>query len=238
MVQNGKVKIYLADIRPLFDETMQKKALAQLDEVRRQKALSCRQTKQRAASLTAGLLAEEAKRRNGFDGCPVCYTKNGQPYLFIQDGRRAFLSLSHSGDYAVCAFSDCPVGVDLQQRTKIRRSVLQKFYLQEQLEAWKKQFDKKEEVFLSEAETERFLREWTVKESYVKLTGTGLLPAASASPIKIPYSAFLLSWSMSRKYTLPTGRSLFFSQIINCTTWPVSTWVCIQFSWLSFVKSF
>ena len=92
MVQNGKVKIYLADIRPLFDETMQKKALAQLDEVRRQKALSCRQTKQRAASLTAGLLAEEAKRRNGFDGCPVCYTKNGQPYLFIQDGRRAFLS--------------------------------------------------------------------------------------------------------------------------------------------------
>ena len=96
MVQNGKVKIYLADIRPLFDETMQKKALAQLDEVRRQKALSCRQTKQRAASLTAGLLAEEAKRRNGFDGCPVCYTKNGQPYLFIQDGRRAFLSLSHS----------------------------------------------------------------------------------------------------------------------------------------------
>ena len=101
MVQNGKVKIYLADIRPLFDETMQKKALAQLDEVRRQKALSCRQTKQRAASLTAGLLAEEAKRRNGFDGCPVCYTKNGQPYLFIQDGRRAFLSLSHSGDYAL-----------------------------------------------------------------------------------------------------------------------------------------
>ncbi len=61
MVQNGKVKIYLADIRPLLDETMQKKALAQLDEVRRQKALSCRQTKQRAASLTAGLLAEEAK---------------------------------------------------------------------------------------------------------------------------------------------------------------------------------
>ena len=76
MVQNGKVKIYLADIRPLFDETMQKKALAQLDEVRRQKALSCRQTKQRAASLTAGLLAEEAKRRNGFDGCPVCYNKD------------------------------------------------------------------------------------------------------------------------------------------------------------------
>ncbi len=44
MVQNGKVKIYLADIRPLFDETMQKKALAQLDEVRRQK--HCRADRQ------------------------------------------------------------------------------------------------------------------------------------------------------------------------------------------------
>lgn len=86
MVQNGKVKIYLADIRPLFDETMQKKALAQLDEVRRQKALSCRQTKQRAASLTAGLLAEEAKRRNGFDGCPVCYTKTGSRIFLYRMG--------------------------------------------------------------------------------------------------------------------------------------------------------
>ncbi len=61
MVQNGKVKIYLADIRPLLDETMQKKALAQLDEVRRQKALSCRQTKQRAASLTAGLFGRRGE---------------------------------------------------------------------------------------------------------------------------------------------------------------------------------
>ena len=74
----------------------------------------------------------------------------------------------------MCAFSDCPVGVDLQQRTKIRRSVLQKFYLQKQLEAWTKQFGRKEDLFLSEAETEQFLREWTVKESYVKLTGTGI----------------------------------------------------------------
>ena len=82
MVQNGKVKIYLADIRPLFDETMQKKALAQLDEVRRQKALSCRQTKQRAASLTAGLLAEEAKRRNGFDGCPVSFYTGWETGIF------------------------------------------------------------------------------------------------------------------------------------------------------------
>lgn len=90
MVQNGKVKIYLADIRPLFDETMQKKALAQLDEVRRQKALSCRQTKQRAASLTAGLLAEEAKRRNGFDGCPVCYTKNGSRIFLYRMGDGIF----------------------------------------------------------------------------------------------------------------------------------------------------
>ena len=87
MVQNGKVKIYLADIRPLFDETMQKKALAQLDEVRRQKALSCRQTKQRAASLTAGLLAEEAKRRNGFDGRCVIPKTGSRIFLYrMEDG--------------------------------------------------------------------------------------------------------------------------------------------------------
>lgn len=183
MSQNGKLKIYLADIRPLFDEALQEKALAQLDEVRRQKALSCRHPKQRAASLTAGLLAEEAKRRNGFDGCPVRYAQSGQPYLFPKNGRQAFLSLSHSGDYAVCAFSDCPVGVDIQKKTKVRRNVLQKFYSQDYVPAAEYRnacSDSGENRFLSEAETEFFLREWTIKESYVKLTGTGLLKELSA----------------------------------------------------------
>ena len=86
MVQNGKVKIYLADIRPLFDETMQKKALAQLDEVRRQKALSCRQTKQRAASLTAGLLAEEAKRRTDLTAVRCVIPKTGSRIFLYRMG--------------------------------------------------------------------------------------------------------------------------------------------------------
>ena len=99
-----QVIVYVADIRPLYEEALLKKAYKLADEARRQKADMYIGKERRAACLAAGLLADEAKRRCGYGDCPVRFTQQGQPYLEIPEGRKkAWISISHSGDYAACA---------------------------------------------------------------------------------------------------------------------------------------
>lgn len=104
-----------------------------------------------------------------------------------------YLSLSHSGDYAACAIADCPVGVDIQKIQPVRHNMLRHFFTEEEEKEFRKRHGLEEcragvegalysvdalsqesACFLSEAAAREFLRLWTAKESYMKLTGAGL----------------------------------------------------------------
>ena len=93
------------------------------------------------------------------------YTKRGKPVL--KDAECAF-NISHSGDYAVIAYQ--PKGEELGadiQKIRPMRDGMERRLLHE-----------KEKMFLPEGEEERLCylnRLWTVKESFVKMTGEGLL---------------------------------------------------------------
>lgn len=210
-VKTGWVQFYLADIRPLYQEKTQRYVYEHLGEERRRKADACRMPGARAASLAAGFLAQYALQDNGYAGWRVCYGKAGQPLMrkergpkddpapekVWEDGIRTeeapYISLSHSGDYAVCAISDSPVGVDIQKIQRIRQNMLRHFFTEEEEQAFRKRYGLEEcrtgqddvpdsaailphksACFLSEDAAREFLRLWTVKESYMKLTGTGL----------------------------------------------------------------
>ena len=112
-----------------------------------------------------------------------------------------FISLSHSGDYAVCAIAGAPVGVDIQRQQPIRAGMLRHFFTEEERKEFLQRFavenktkkqkeaggkmpgDKAAEAItagctgtdtLGIAAQAAFLRLWTIKESYMKLTGAGM----------------------------------------------------------------
>lgn len=207
----GRIRLYLADIRPLYQEKTQRYVYERLDEIRQKKADACRQPQARAASLAAGFLAQYALLQNGYGNCRISYGEKGQPraekeHMRAEKGQLLaereqprtkagypYLSLSHSGNYAVCAIADRPVGVDIQMRVPIRSGMLRHFFSPEERKRFEEKYGlnghpegsgnafcdnaegnvRKGLLLPKEAEAE-FLRLWTAKESYMKLTGIGM----------------------------------------------------------------
>ena len=156
-------------------------ALRLLPPERREKALRCRRQEDRLRSAAAGLLLVRYARQLGFDRFPALREgAYGKPYF--PDAPRAQFSLSHSGGYAALAMSSLPVGVDIQKIRPERVPVAMRFltdYEQAQLAA-----------LPPEERTRAFFRLWTVKESYGKMTGRGLL-GASAFSVELSGTAVL-----------------------------------------------
>lgn len=94
------------------------------------------------------------------------FGRNGKPRLKSKDWKYSF-NLSHSGTYAVCAFSNSEVGVDIQQMAPVVTEKMMRVAC-----------TPREYLFLSKLDpaTRRneFYRLWTVKESFMKYLGTGL----------------------------------------------------------------
>ena len=176
MKENRSYRIYLADIRPLLDETLQQRVYDRLSRERQEKADRCRFPHARAASLAAGFLMEYALKDQQKQRCHIGYGQSGAPLVLDENGAESgYISLSHSGDFAVCVISDRPVGIDLQKKKTVKIGMLRHFMGQQEQEAFLEQYRKDEtEEVLSEEGCDAFLRQWAAKESYMKLTGQGM----------------------------------------------------------------
>ena len=95
----------------------------------------------------------------------------GKPYF--PDAPQAQFSLSHSSGYAALATPSLPVGVDIQEIRPERVMAAVRF-LTEPEQAQLTALPQEEEV-------QAFFRLWTLKESYGKMTGRGLLGANAFS---------------------------------------------------------
>lgn len=96
------------------------------------------------------------------------YEANGKPYALI-DGTRSALhfNLSHSGARVACAVADCAVGVDIEAReVKVDAVAIARRFFTTAESRW----------ITSDAESAalRFAALWTLKEAYLKATGSGL----------------------------------------------------------------
>ena len=141
-------KVYIANIAPLVNEEVYRYYYDRVGEQRRKKADKLVSAENKARCIGVGAVlrfAVEDATDYSFDSLVFLTEENGKPYV---EGNPFYFSISHSGDYAVCAISDRPVGVDVEKERELSESFKARF-----------------------AES---VTEWTKKESKGKLTGKGV----------------------------------------------------------------
>ena len=157
------------DIRQLDEETMAR-TVSMMDEARRRRVSDIAGEDDRKRTVAGELLARRvlAQRLGCGEGeVPLRWDDTGKPAV---DAGGVYVSVSHSGPYAVCAAADVPVGVDVE----VVRSADEKFMRRVCSEA--------EMAYIrvgDDGDCARFWEIWTAKESLFKLTGKGPLLALS-----------------------------------------------------------
>ncbi len=110
----------------------------------------------RSAALFSGQPAEGAP-----DRWQIGRTPKGKPYFLSAPALHC--SVTHSGDYWLGAFSDQPLGIDLQIYRKVRREAVSRRF-----------FHPTEDAYLQSEGYRDFFRVWAAKESFVKCSGEGI----------------------------------------------------------------
>lgn len=148
---------------------------------RREKAAKFRFVEDYNRSIVAELLVryvactqyEAARADTDWGASPT-----GKPCLPSLPALR--FNLTHSGDYAACAFDDDEIGIDLERVASIDYAGIAERY-----------FAASERSYLARSSGEdealgRFYRLWTQKESFLKAVGTGLRRPLDSFAIEEP----------------------------------------------------
>ena len=153
------VYVYVADVKHLPDPKEVPDSMELLSEERKNKIARLARPEDRKLSLGAGLLLQQVLALHGFDDKNIFCGENGKPQI-----EGIFFNLSHSHDMVMCAISDQPVGCDIEKVRDVKGNMAARF------------FSEKEVAYIREAKDEKdmFFRLWTIKESYMKMTGEGL----------------------------------------------------------------
>lgn len=118
--------------------------------------------------LYAYCVEEKQKAQRNMAGLCISCSTGGKP--FFQGAKQPFFNLSHSGDYAVCAFdkvSEC--GVDIQEIRKMGSKFTERFFSEKERELVSGQ------ILIGVQDKDRICTEiWSKKESLGKCIGCGL----------------------------------------------------------------
>lgn len=104
------------------------------------------------------------------------YNRYGKPSLIEYEN--IYFSISHSGEWILCAVSDTPIGIDIEGGQHESIILIAKRFFTEQEYSYiiKQTLDNQKNAFY---------KLWTLKESYVKCIGRGL---------SIPLNSFYFEW--------------------------------------------
>ena len=181
------MKLYRIHIHN-FDDPLQNKRLLELvGTERRKKVIRYRMPDDRKRSLAAGLIIQKILNENGLSEDSLKYSENGKP---LADN--LFFNISHAGDYVVGVSSDREVGCDIEKIVDAPLEVADRF------------FHLKEAEYIKSAEDKNraFFTLWTLKESYMKMTGRGMnLPLDSFEVVPMT-DGFMLGESAEKPWNL------------------------------------
>lgn len=155
------VHLYATDIRNLPDPKEDSALLEQLSAERKCRIMKYLKAEDRKRSLGAGLLLNEILPRYGASPSGIRIGADGKP---VVEG--IFFNLSHSDNMVICATAKKEVGCDVEKIVKEPEGVAERFFCHSEAEYVK--------AGMGEERDHRFFRIWTMKESYIKMTGEGM----------------------------------------------------------------
>ena len=160
-----KPQVSILDIRTLEEPSAFQDAFHRVSQARQEKVNSCRFPEDKRLLLGAGLLLQQGLEALGVCDTEIDYTLFRKPYLI--SCKDLHFNLSHSGHFAACAFYHKDVGIDVQKIAPVQDALIQKIATVEEASALLQ--------LPQEEKEEAFAKLWTIKESYLKYTGRGLL---------------------------------------------------------------
>ena len=161
------VRTYIINIRQLEEETVFQAVLPSVSSYRRQKIAALRNGKDRCRILGASLALNAALQLYGLNEGAMEFDLGDQGKPVLRDHPDLHFSLSHAGDYAICSMGAQEIGNDIERVRPGKLRVADRFFAEEE-KAWLYRAD------LPEEQESRMFRLWTIKESFLKVTGFGM----------------------------------------------------------------
>lgn len=161
-----RVKIYTMNTEELDNLEVYRSYYEEMSMERQSKIDTFRFHKDKKLSLGAGVLLDKGLREYGLRESQVRIEAGlgGKPYL--PDYPEIHFNLSHSGSMVLAVFSHLEVGCDIEYMDKINLRVAGRFFCQSEYDYIMKQTGE-------EMQRQTFYRFWTLKESFMKVTGLG-----------------------------------------------------------------
>lgn len=146
---------------------------------RKSRVLAFRRREPAYTSIVAGLMLQTlVEQKLGITPQVLVLEKNENGKPTVQGQPEFYFNLSHAGEYVVLAYGDVPLGVDIERIRPQNLHVAKRCYTDAEYAYVVEEQSKNEDCQKTSAEMKgnmsRFFYLWTMKESYLKLTGDGI----------------------------------------------------------------
>lgn len=151
-------QFYSVDIRSLPDPAADLRAMDGLPRERQERCLRYKRPQDRRRCLGAGRLIQQILAEHAASSC-VTLGAHGKP-----EAQGVYFSIAHSGEYVIGVAADSPVGCDVERIKPPPMAVAERC------------FTPAERAYMAAHRdaAHAFWQLWTLKESYVKMTGEGM----------------------------------------------------------------
>ena len=158
------IKVFAASTDRLNDDALFARIYNHASAERQKKTDAFRFRKDKNLSLAAEYLLQYAARDCGVLDFTMEKGEHGKPFFANEN---VYFNLSHSENRVMCAIGLSPVGCDVEKIKPVNLKIAERFFCPQECETICK-------CASDEEKYEVFFRFWTLKESFMKVTGLGM----------------------------------------------------------------
>lgn len=127
---------------------------------------------------------------------PIRRSSKGKPFFPAMP--KLHFNITHSRTHIAIALSDTPIGIDLEPLRQYRPTLVRRCFHPDEATYL--------DTIAEEQKAEAFTRLWTIKEAYVKYTGTGIADSFHKFAISLPQPPYPQTITNISIYHLPENQ--------------------------------